>query len=89
MNALVNSVFQPTYFSMGTPAVPTAERYIQSRFRDYMTLTYEIAGAPKHGGVVDLGYCKLIDQCRVEASGGVFEFRGLVEASAFILRRFW
>lgn len=78
----VTDKFQPVL-------APTAERYNESRFRDFMALTREIAEAPKEGSTIDLGYCKLIDHCKVQVRAATFEFRGLAEASAFILRRFW
>ena len=71
-----------------TPAIPTAERYIQSRFKDYHALSYEIAEARK-GNTVDLGYCKIIDNQQVVTETQTHTFKSFTDACAFILRRFW
>ena len=73
---------------MPTPA-PTAEQYLNSRKRDHVALTHDLQAAEKIGNTIDLGYCKLIDNCKVQTDKGVQEFRGLAEASAYILRVFW
>ena len=74
--------------NFSTPAVPTAERYIQTRFKDYCALSHEIAEARK-GNEADLGYCKLIDNQQVFAQGQTHTFKTFTDACAFILRRFW
>lgn len=73
---------------MPTPA-PTAEQYLNSRKHDHIALTHDLQAAPKTGNTIDLGYCKLLDNRKVETSKGTQEFRGLAEASAYILRVFW
>ena len=73
---------------MPTPT-PTAEQYLNSRKCDHIALTHDLQSAEKIGNTINLGYCKLIDNRKVETSKGVQEFRGLAEASAYILRVFW
>ena len=71
-----------------TPVIPTAERYIQTRFKDYCALSHEIQEARK-GNTVDLGYCKLIDNLQVVTETQTHTFKTFTDACAFILRRFW
>ena len=71
-----------------TPVVPTAERYIQTRFKDYHALSHEIAEARK-GNIADLGYCKIVDNLQVVTETQAHTFKTFTDACAFILRRFW
>lgn len=75
-------------FALSTTQVPTAEAYVQSRHRDYSSLTHEIAEARK-GSVADLGYCKLIQNHQVQIKDTTHSFDSFTAACAFILRRFW
>ncbi len=71
-----------------TPVVPTAERYIQTHFKDYCALSHEIAEARK-GNEADLGYCKIVDNLQVVTKTQTHTFKTFTDACAFILRRFW
>ena len=66
----------------------SAARYIQSRGRDYISLTQDMAEAPATEGVKDLGYCKFTCNT-VTHNGKTAHFRGITEVSAYILRKFW
>ena len=67
---------------------PTAEAYLQARHRDYLALSHEIGQARK-GAVVDLGYCKIVNNLVVHHRYGQEACRSFAEALAFILRKFW
>ena len=75
-------------FALPNAQAPTAEAYVQSRHRDYSSLTHEIAEARK-GSVADLGYCKLIDNRQVMIKETTHSFDSFTAACAFILRKFW
>lgn len=70
------------------PAPPTATRYLQARFRDYLSLTHEVAEAPRFAQGKDLGYCFLMGST-VYTDGGIFPCAGRDEALALILDLFW
>ena len=74
--------------NFSTPAIPTSERYIQTRFKDYCALSYEIAEARKDS-IADLGYCKIINNLQVATETQTHTFETFTDACAFILRRFW
>lgn len=65
-----------------------AEAYLQSRHRDYFSLSREIAEARK-GNIVDLGYCQIVDNREVIQGQTRTVCGSLAEAVAFVLRRFW
>lgn len=62
--------------------------YIQSRKRDFVNLTYEIAEAPKFAQGKDLGYCFLMGST-VYADDEIIVCKGREEALAVILKKFW
>lgn len=81
------AVYPATTHSDFTNTLPAA-RYIQSRGRDYISLTQDMAEAPATDGVKDLGYCKFT--CNTVTHGDQTQhFRGITEVSAYILRKFW
>lgn len=65
-----------------------AQAYIQSRYRDYVNLTKEVAEAPRFAQGKDLGYCMLFGSV-VVSDDGTFECVGRDEALALILQKFW
>lgn len=67
----------------------SAPDYIQSRHRDFNSLTHEISQAPAVANGKDLGYCMLIDGNCVLHNGKLEVCESRTEALAFILRKFW
>ena len=66
-----------------------AQNYCESRFRDYSSLSHEIAEAPRTGNIIDLGYCQLVGSCHVAVKGVVHPFKTPFQARAYVLRMFW
>lgn len=62
--------------------------YLQSRARDYISLTHEIGAIKFFNEVKDLGYCQL-HKNKVIYKGVTHTLDSHAEALAFILRKFW
>ena len=66
-----------------------APDYLQSRHRDYVSLTHELSQAPTVNNAKDLGYCSLVNGNCVMHNGKLQVLNGYAEALAYILRKFW